>query len=76
MVERIEHLNPMIHIRFQGQSWRIEARELDISTLSSDAEVKQALARHFEVPVAKFAAYVVERHENGNMTVRPEAVFG
>ena len=76
MAERIEHLNPMIHIRFQGQSWRIEARELDISALSSDAEVKQALAQHFEVSVARFAAYVVERHENGNMTVRPEAVFG
>ncbi len=76
MAERNEHLNPMVHIRFQGQSWRLEARDLDISALSSDQEVKQALAQHFEVPVAKFAAYVVERHENGNMTVRPEAVFG
>ena len=76
MAERIEHLNSMVHIRFQGQSWRIEARELDISAHASDEEVKQALAQHFEVPVGKFAPYVIERHENGNMTVRPEAVFG
>ena len=67
---------PMIHIRFQGQSWRIEASELDLGIHSSDQDVKRALAQHFEVPVAKLAAYVVERHENGNMTVRPEAVFG
>jgi hypothetical protein len=66
----------MVHIRFQGQSWHIEARELGISPNASDEEVKRALAQHFEVSVAKFAAYVVERHENGNMTVRPEAVFG
>ena len=76
MTERIDPFNPMIHIRFQGQSWRLEARDLDISARSSDQEVKQALAQYLEVPVAKFAAYVVERHENGNMTVRPEAVFG
>lgn len=67
---------PMIHIRFQGQSWRIEVSELDLDIHSSDQDVKRALAQHFEVPVAKLAAYVVERHENGNMTVRPEAVFG
>jgi hypothetical protein len=76
MAEHIEHLNPMVHIRFQGQSWRIEARELDIGAHSSDQEVRQALAQHFDVPAARFAAYVIERHENGNLTVRPEAVFG
>lgn len=76
MAERIEHLNPMIHIRFQGQSWRLEARDLNIGNHSSDQQIKQALAQHFDVPVGKFAAYVIERHENGNMTVRPEAVFG
>ncbi|MDQ3814078.1 MAG: hypothetical protein M3347_09010 [Armatimonadota bacterium] len=76
MSDIVEQLNPMIHVRFQGQSWRLEASALDIGSLSSDNEVKQALANHFDVPVAKFAAYVVERHDNGNITVRPEAVFG
>ena len=76
MTDIAEQLNPMVHIRFQGQSYRLEANALDIGSLSSDNEVKQALARHFEVPVTKFAAYVVERHDNGNITVRPEAVFG
>jgi hypothetical protein len=47
-----------------------------VGSLSSDNEIKQALAQHFDVPAAKFTAYVVERHDNGNITVRPEAVFG
>jgi hypothetical protein len=72
----MEQLNPMIHVRFAGQSHRIEASALDVGSLSSDNEIKQALAQHFDVPVAKFTAYVVERHDNGNITVRPEAVFG
>ena len=71
-----ERAIPQIHIRFQGRSYQLPASELDVSARSSDQEIKRALAQHFDVAVAKFAAYVIERHENGNMTVRPEAVFG
>jgi hypothetical protein len=72
----MQQLNPMIHVRFAGQRHRIEASGLDVGSLSSDNEIKGALARRFGVPVAKFADYVVERHDHGNITVRPEAVFG
>jgi hypothetical protein len=68
--------SPRIHIRFDGRSWDLALVELDLGALASDDDVRAALARHFDVPVAKFRAYVVERHDNGNMTVRPEAVFG
>lgn len=76
MAMQFERPTTMVHIRFQGRSYQLEAAQLDISALSSDQEIRQALAQYFEVPVAKLAAYVIERHENGNMTVRPEAVFG
>ena len=76
MMCTMEQLNPMIHVRFAGQSHRIESSRLDVGSLSSDNEIKQALAKYFHVPVAKFTAYVVERHDNGNITIRPEAVFG
>lgn len=76
MAMQFERPTPMVHIRFQGHSYQLEAAQLDISALSSDQEVRQALAQYFEVPAGKLSAYVVERHENGNMTVRPEAVFG
>jgi hypothetical protein len=65
-----------VHVRYDGRSNDIRLDELGLSERSVDAEVFEALARYFDVAPRKFAAYVVERHANGNFTVRPEAVFG
>jgi hypothetical protein len=76
MAGMIPYEERKVHVRFEGQSWDIAFTVLDVGEASSDGEVRQALARYFEVPVLKWAPYVVERHANGNITVRPEAVFG
>ena len=44
--------------------------------MSSNEEVKRALAAYLNVAEVKFRDYTVDRHDTGNMTVRPEAVFG
>jgi hypothetical protein len=74
--EMIPYEQRMVHVRFQGQSWDLAFGLLDIGDLSNDRDVRQALARYLDVPARKLVAYVVERHANGNITVRPEAVFG
>jgi hypothetical protein len=66
----------VVHIRFDGRSLDIPQGDLDVGAASSDNEIKRALARHLEVPDGKLRDYVIDRHETGNMTVRPEAVFG
>lgn len=66
----------MVHIRFEGRSLDIPLRELDLGDLSSDPDVKRAVARFLEIPEAKLRDYVVDRHESGNLTIRPQAVFG
>lgn len=66
----------MLHVRFEGTSRDIPCSELDVGALSSDNDVRAALAAYLDVPAGKFAAYVIERHDNGNITVRPEATFG
>ena len=66
----------VLHTRFDGRSLDIPLERLDVGPVSSDTEIKRALARYLEVPGAKLRDYVVDRHETGNMTVRPEAVFG
>ena len=76
MTELMPYEDRRVHIRFEGRSWAIALALLDIGELSVDSEVRAALARYLEVPPAKLAPYVVERHANGNITVRPEAVFG
>lgn len=66
----------VVHIRYDGRSLDVPQSELDVGRASSDPEVKRALARYLEVPEGKLRDYVIDRHETGNMTVRPEAVFG
>jgi hypothetical protein len=66
----------VVHIRFEGRSLDIPQGELDVGQASSDAEIMRKLAEYLEVPQAKLRDYLIDRHETGNMTVRPEAVFG
>jgi len=74
--ELIQYQERVVHVRFEGQSWDIAFGVLDVGDGSRDQDVRQALALYFDVLVRKFTPYVVERHANGNITVRPEAVFG
>src|SRR3712207_6671770 len=64
------------HVRFAGRSFDIPLSSLDLGVMSADGQIKRSLARYLNVPEFKFDAYVVDRHANGNLTVRPEAVFG
>jgi hypothetical protein len=66
----------VVHLRFEGRSLDIPRSDLDVGASSSDNEIKRALARHLEVSEAKLRDYVIDRHDTGNLTVRPEAVFG
>ena len=75
MVSRIDE-SPQLHIRFDGRSFDVPLADLDVGSMSSDADVKRALAGYLDVAEAKFRDYVVDRHETGNLTVRPQAVFG
>jgi len=67
---------PVVHIRFDGRSFDIPLTDLDVGALSSDSEIKRSLAAYLNIPVGKLRDYTVDRHETGNFTVRPEAVFG
>lgn len=65
-----------VHVRFDGVSYDLALAGLGLTYESDDDSVRAAVARHLEVPVARLDGYVVERHATGNLTVRPEAVFG
>ena len=66
----------VVHIRFEGRSLDVPLGQLDLGPMASDGDIKGALARHLEVHEGRLRDYVVDRHATGNMTVRPEAVFG
>jgi hypothetical protein len=66
----------LIHVRYEGRSWDLVAAQFGLYPGTSDIEVREAVALYLEVPVTKLALYVVERYANGNITLRPQAVFG
>ncbi|HEV8190792.1 MAG TPA: hypothetical protein VGP82_04810 [Ktedonobacterales bacterium] len=66
----------MVHIRFDGRSWQVPAATLGIRDVTDETAVKQAVAAYLDIAVEQLAPYVVEVHPSGNVTVRPEAVFG
>ena len=75
-VIKVGNAAAVVHVRFGGRSFDVPLSVLDVGVGSHDGDVKAALARHLEVHPSRLLDYVVDRHGNGNMTVRPEAVFG
>ena len=67
----------MVHVRFDGRSYDLTERDLRLTAGMNDADIKERLARHFDVRPDRFKGYVVDRVAgNGNLIVRPGAVYG
>jgi hypothetical protein len=66
----------VIHVRYAGRSADVPLAGLDLGPAADDGQVKRRLAEYLEVPPRRLDDYVVDRHANGNLTLRPEAVFG
>ena len=67
---------PVMHVRFKGSSRDIALDILEVEGGTSDEQIKRAVAAFLDVALDDLSALVIERHENGNMTMRPPAVFG
>ncbi len=66
----------VLHLRFQGRSRDIALDAMSINAGAPDADVKRAVAQFIDASLAELDYTVIERHANGNLTLRPEAVFG
>lgn len=66
----------MLHVRYDGKSVEFTFLEAGVTENMSDQEVRTQIARHLDTPLTKFDDYVVDRPGNGDMIVRPQAVYG
>jgi hypothetical protein len=73
---RFNALMPTVHLRFEGRSEQVSLGQLGLAANADDRAIKNAVANYLNVSPGRLNLYVVERHENGNFTVRPEAVYG
>ncbi len=67
---------PMLHLRVNGRSEDLPLDCLGLERFNSSQDVKSAVARHLDMPQTRLKDYTVELHPGGNVTVRPNAVFG
>lgn len=66
-----------VHVRYEGRSLDITSDQLDVGMLSTDEQIRGAVATHLDVPRAKLNNYAIDRNEaTGEITLRPQAVFG
>ncbi len=68
----------MIHVRFEGRSYDLDARSLGIrpDIRLNDSEILERVARHLDIRPGGLGSYVVDRRPGGQIVVRPEAVYG
>jgi hypothetical protein len=67
----------MVHIRLEGRSYDLAEQDLRLTPRMNDAEIKERVARHFDIRPDRLKDYVVDRvASNGNLILRPEAVYG
>ena len=67
---------PVVHVRFAGRSFDVPLEALGATERTDERRLREALASYLEVGVGRLEDYVLDRHANGNLTLRPEAVFG
>ncbi|MEO7716209.1 MAG: hypothetical protein ABIY70_08395 [Capsulimonas sp.] len=66
----------MVHVRFEGRSYDLTERELNITAAQTDDEIRTRLAGRFDVGLDTLKDYVIDRTASGDLIVRPEAVYG
>jgi hypothetical protein len=66
----------MVHIRYDGRSVDVREEQLRVNAGMTDREIKEQVARHFDLGLKQLDFYVVDRTPQGDLVVRPEAVYG
>lgn len=69
-------MNPQVHVMYGGVSYDIDFPELELAENASDVDVRNAVANWLNQPQSKLQNFVVSRSEDGNITLRPQALFG
>lgn len=64
-----------MHVRFNGRSEELDVQTLGLRHNASDAEVRTALARHYDCNIKDLDDYVIVREPQA-IIVRPIAIYG
>lgn len=60
----------LLHVRYVYRGFDVPFDRLGVKPAADDGRIKQAVARYLTVPIAWLNEFVVERHRDGNVTLR------
>lgn len=66
----------MVHVRFEGRSYDFNPNQINVASNMNDREIKRRIAQQMQIAADKLNHYVVDRTINGDLIIRPEAVYG
>jgi hypothetical protein len=71
------NISPQLHVLWEGVTHDIDLASLDVGDLSTDTQVRNAVADYLEVVPAKLSNATIDRNaQTQDITLRPNAVFG
>jgi hypothetical protein len=62
-----------LQVRYAHKGFDLPLQELGVKPATDDGWIKQALAKRLVVPLDWLNEFVVERHQDGNVTLREVA---
>lgn len=65
----------IVHVRVAGRSEELSLAALGLQSDATDAQVKEAVVHHLDLPASSLALHVIVRTSQA-IIVRPEAVYG
>ncbi len=68
-------LQKTVHVRCDGHSEEVSLAALHVCNSVTDAQLKAAVAAHFDLPAHYLDSYIVIRSSQA-IIVRPEAIYG
>lgn len=76
MPSRMKTTDQILHVRYNGRSVDLLLSDLDLGSFSDDNTIRRAVAEYLEIPNSSLRNHKIDRHPNGNLTLRPHAIFG
>lgn len=68
-------ISQAVHLRFDGRSEEVTLAILNLDSNATNAQIRQALAGHFDLPANYLDTHVIVRTSQA-IIVRPEAIYG
>ncbi|HEY3999629.1 MAG TPA: hypothetical protein VGO93_12225 [Candidatus Xenobia bacterium] len=68
--------SPLLHVRVNGHSHDVPLAELGLPYGADDRTIRRAVASWLDLPTRDVDGLLLDRAPNGNLILRPAAVFG